>query len=65
MPKTKEVEQRCFSTGQSARYLGISKAAFRKMVHDSLIQNVSFLEGVWRFDKADLDELIEKKKKYI
>jgi len=64
MPKSREVEQRLFSTKQAAKYYGVSVKAVRKLAHDSLIQNVSLLDGVWRFDKADLDELIEKKKQY-
>jgi excisionase family DNA binding protein len=55
------MEQRLFSTKEAAAYLGVSEQTIHKMRNSGELKSISFGAST-RYDKADLDAVIEGKK---
>jgi excisionase family DNA binding protein len=57
-------KKRVFDLDEAAAYCGLTRDSFKKKVVRDKLRKVK-LDRCWRFDKADLDEWIEKHKEQI
>ena len=57
------MEQRLFSTMETAKYLGVSDVTVQNMVRDGRLRKPIYIGRKPMYDKGDLDEFIERKKK--
>lgn len=60
--RDRHVEQRVFSTADSAKYLGCSESQIQKLASSGVLRVVR-VDSSLRFDRRDLDLLIETHKR--
>lgn len=56
------MEQRLFSTTETARYLGVSDQTILNMVADGRLSKPIYIGRKPMYDRADLDEFIASRK---
>lgn len=62
VPKVKELHPAVLNLGDAARYLGMARVRFSKLLEDKIIPWTTHIDGVQRiFIKSDLDEYLDSR----